>query len=96
MNQTTNQTPQASKKKMITALKKSIGAINKTIELLEHNDYIECSDVLVQIDSAVGSLQSSRGQVIDKFLDLCIQGSVKSSEQAEFKSQMSKLYKLTK
>jgi len=82
--------------KIKTALKKAIGAINKGLDLLENQDYAQCSDVLVQIDSAIGSLNSSRSQVIDKFLDTCIDENIQIKDRAKFKAQITKLYKLTK
>lgn len=84
-------------KKIRIALRKAIGSINKGLELLENEEnYTECSDVLVQIDSAIGSLNSSRTQVIDKFLDNCLDQNLQVKDRAKFKAQISKLYKLTK
>jgi DNA-binding FrmR family transcriptional regulator len=82
--------------KIKIALKKAIGAINKGLDLLENQDYAQCSDVLVQIDSAIGSLNSSRSQVIDKFLDTCIDENIQIKDRAKFKAQITKLYKLNK
>ncbi|MEI6728496.1 MAG: metal-sensing transcriptional repressor [bacterium] len=83
-------------KKIQVALKKSIGSTNKALKLLLDSDYLECSDLLVQIDSAIGSLQSSRSQVLNHFLDVCIDENIKSGDKTKLKNQLTKLYKLTK
>lgn len=83
-------------KKIEIAIKKAIGSSNKTLKLILENDFTQCSDILVQIDSAIGSLQSSRTQVIDHFLDSCIEESMDSGDKAKLKNQLIKLYKLSK
>ena len=82
--------------KIQTALKKSIGSSNKTLKLLEEENFLECSQLLVQIDSAIGSLQSARTQVLDHFLDICITENLNSKDKNKLKNQLIKLYKLTK
>ena len=83
-------------KKIQTALKKAIGSSNKTLKLLEEENFLECGELLVQIDSAIGSLQSVRTQVLDHFLDICITENLNSKDKNKLKSQLIKLYKLTK
>ena len=83
-------------KKIQTALKKAIGSSNKTLKLLEEENFLECGELLVQIDSAIGSLQSARTQVLDHFLDICITENLNSKDKSKLKSQLIKLYKLTK
>jgi DNA-binding FrmR family transcriptional regulator len=82
--------------KIQTALKKAIGSSNKTLKLLEEENFLECSQLLVQIDSAIGSLQSARTQVLDHFLDICITENLNSKDKSKLKNQLIKLYKLTK
>ena len=83
-------------KKITIALKKSIGSASKALSMLESENYTECSDVLVQIDSAIGSLNSSRAQIINQFLDLCIDENLKSGNKQKLKNQLFSLYKLAK
>jgi DNA-binding FrmR family transcriptional regulator len=82
--------------KIKIALKKAIGSINKALTLLETQEFSECSDILVQVDSAIGSLGSGRSQILDHFLDICIDENLKNGDKTKLKSQLSKLYKLTK
>jgi DNA-binding FrmR family transcriptional regulator len=82
--------------KIKTAIKKAIGSGNKTLKLLEEDNFLECSQLLVQIDSAIGSLQSARTQVLDHFLDVCIDENLANNDKAKLKNQLIKLYKLTK
>jgi DNA-binding FrmR family transcriptional regulator len=83
-------------KKIQIALKKAIGSSNKVLNLLEEENFLECSQLLVQIDSAIGSLQSARTQVLDHFLDICITENLNSKDKNKLKNQLIKLYKLTK
>lgn len=82
--------------KIQIAVKKAIGSSNKVLKLLEEESFLECSQLLVQIDSAVGSLQSARTQVLDHFLDVCIDESLATGDKTKLKNQLTKLYKLTK
>lgn len=82
-------------KKIQTALKKSIGSINKMLSLLDEG-VPECSDVLIQLDSAIGSLQSARNQTLDTFLDNCLRENIQSGDIKKLKHQLNKLYKLKK
>jgi len=82
--------------KIKIALKKATGSINKALSLIETQEFSECSDILVQVDSAIGSLGSSRSQILDHFLDICIDENIQNSDKTKLKSQLSKLYKLTK
>jgi len=82
--------------KIQTALKKAIGSSNKTLKLLEETRFLECSDLLVQIDSAIGSLNSARSQVLDHFLDVCIDENLNLPDKSKLKNQLKKLYKLSK
>ena len=94
-NQNSNQS-KPSTQKIQTALKKAIGSSNKSLKLLEEENFLECGELLVQIDSAIGSLQSARTQVLDHFLDICITENLNSKDKSKLKSQLIKLYKLTK
>jgi len=82
--------------KIQIAVKKAIGSSNKTLKLLDESNFLECSDLLVQIDSAIGSLQSARNKVLDHFLDVCIDENLASGDKQKLKNQLTKLYKLTK
>lgn len=82
--------------KIKLALKKASGSINKTLTILEATEYLECSEVLVQIDSAIGSLNSSRDKVLDYYLDLCINDNLQKGDKVKLKNQLLKLYKLSK
>jgi DNA-binding FrmR family transcriptional regulator len=81
--------------KIQIAVKKSIGSSNKVLKILEE-DFLECSQLLVQVDSAIGSLQSARTQVLDHFLDICIDENLATGDKQKLKNQLTKLYKLTK
>jgi DNA-binding FrmR family transcriptional regulator len=82
--------------KIQIAVKKSIGSSNKALDLLKEPNFLECSEVLVQIDSAVGSLMSARTKVLDHFLDKCIDDNLATGDKQKLKSQLIKIYKLTK
>jgi|688.fasta_scaffold21481_5 DNA-binding FrmR family transcriptional regulator len=82
--------------KIQIAIKKAIGSSNKALELLDKIDLLECSELLVQIDSASGSLESARTQILDHFLDTCIEENLNSKDKYKLKNQLVKLYKLTK
>lgn len=94
-NQNSSQ-PKSNTQKIQIALKKAIGSSNKVLKLLEEENFLECSQLLVQIDSAIGSLQSVRSQVLDHFLDVCIDTNLATGDKAKLKNQLTKLYKLTK
>jgi DNA-binding FrmR family transcriptional regulator len=91
-----NQVNSGNIKKIQTALKKSIGSSNKVLNLLEEANFLECSEILIQIDSAIGSLESSRRQVLDHFLDICIDENLNSGNKTKLKNQLIKLCKLSK
>jgi DNA-binding FrmR family transcriptional regulator len=82
--------------KIQIAIKKAIGSSNKVLKLLEDTNLLECSELLVQIDSAIGSLQSSRSQVLDHFLEVCIEENLTSGDKTKLKNQLTKLYRLIK
>jgi DNA-binding FrmR family transcriptional regulator len=86
----------ASLKKIQVSAKKAVGAINKSLSLLEDPNYPQCSDVLVQIDSAIGSLNSARSQILDHFIDNCLDENITQGDKTKLKQQLIKLYKLTK
>jgi DNA-binding FrmR family transcriptional regulator len=83
-------------KKIKTSLKKSIGSINKILAMLETEKLVECSELLIQLDSAIGSLRSVRNQIIEKFLEKCLAENIQVGNIDTLKHQLSKLYKLTK
>lgn len=82
--------------KIQIAVKKAIGSSNKVLKLLENTDLIECGQLLVQIDSGIGSLESARTKILDHFIDICIDENLKSGDKTKLKNQLTKLYKLTK
>jgi DNA-binding FrmR family transcriptional regulator len=91
-----NSHPNTNSTKIKIAFKKAIGSISKALDLLETQEFAECADILVQVDSAIGSLASGRSQVLDHFLDICIDQNLENADKAKLKSQLSKLYKLVK
>lgn len=93
---TKNQTSEKSDtQKIQVAIKKSIGSGNRVLKLLEEENFLECSELLVQIDSAVGSLKSARTQILNHFLDACIDENLATGDKSKLKNQLIKLYKLT-
>lgn len=82
------------KSNLIISLKKSIGTIKKTIELLDQN--ADCDDVLTQLDSSIGSLNASRRRIIEGYIDICILDEIPSNQKSSLSTKLKKLYKLTK
>ncbi|GAB4144713.1 MAG: hypothetical protein OHK0017_03500 [Patescibacteria group bacterium] len=80
--------------KIKLALKKAVGAINKAIEMLD--ECPQCNEVLMQVDSAIGSLNSTRSQVIDNYLESYLSEVLPADDLNKAKSQILRLYKLNK
>jgi DNA-binding FrmR family transcriptional regulator len=78
-------------KKISIALKKASGSINKVLYMLEKPEFLECQELLVQIDSIIGSLNSSRSQILEHFLEDCLNN---NQDTQKLKNQLLKIYKL--
>lgn len=82
--------------KIRLVLKKAIGSINRAMVLLETADHLECPNILMQIDSAIGSLNSGRRQILDHFLETCIDENLEKNQRLALKQQLIKLCKLSR
>jgi DNA-binding FrmR family transcriptional regulator len=78
--------------KISTALKKASGSIHRTLCLINQNP--DCDELLIHIDSAIGSLRSARQQIIEHFVDRCLNDHINQPEK--LKKQLLKLYKFQK
>jgi DNA-binding FrmR family transcriptional regulator len=93
-----------SENKIKIALKKAVGSIQKTLSLIEDGQKEgyspDCLSVLIQLDSAIGSLKSSRRQILDHFLDICLDENLfknleqKDSKKIKIKNELKKIYNL--
>ena len=59
-------------------IKKTIGTLNKSLAMIEEDRY--CPEILQQIASAIGILQSTRKSLLQGHLDNCIETQLKTNK----------------
>jgi CsoR family transcriptional regulator, copper-sensing transcriptional repressor len=70
-----NQEQRVDKQKASLSVKKSLGTVNKILQMIEQDKY--CPEIIQQIDAAIGLLQSSKKTLLLGHLDHCLEDKLK-------------------
>ena len=57
------------KKTVLLSLKKTIGTINKIMQMIENDEY--CVDIATQINASIGLLKSANTMMLENHLACC-------------------------
>lgn len=67
------------KSKTSIGMKKALGTLNKSIKMIEDDEY--CPDIIQQIDAAIGLLSSVKKNLLRGHLDHCLELNMKKDKQ---------------
>ena len=88
MQQLTNEKTKATKKS-----KQAAGTLSKVTEMIQNDEY--CPDIIQQIDSVIGLLNSTKNDLLLGHLDHCLQDKLSQNKSQTIK-ELIKIYKLSK
>lgn len=71
------------KKSLTLSVKKSIGTLNKVLQMIEDDVY--CADIGQQINAAIGLLRSANTQLLKDHLACCGTKAMKSGDSNEIR-----------
>lgn len=86
-----NQEPRVDKQKASLSVKKSLGTVNKILQMIEEDKY--CPEIIQQIDAAIGLLQSSKKTLLLGHLDHCLEDKLKE-DRIKAISELVKIFDL--